>query len=95
MFNSFLKKIVPFFRQRGYSQTGQYCACASYIGRLRLHTHTHSNTYFPLQQWLQERASMLRYAYIACLTIHYNSASQPDCREHFLGAPRDAEIKNK
>jgi hypothetical protein len=22
---------------------------------------------FPLQQWLQERASMLRYTYIACL----------------------------
>jgi hypothetical protein len=23
---------------------------------------------FPLQQWLQERASMLRYTYIACLS---------------------------
>jgi hypothetical protein len=24
---------------------------------------------FPLQQWLHERASLLRYAYIACLVI--------------------------
>jgi hypothetical protein len=25
---------------------------------------------FPLQQWLHERASMLRYAYIACLVLN-------------------------
>ena len=24
---------------------------------------------FPLQQWLQERASLLRYTYIVCLVI--------------------------
>jgi hypothetical protein len=34
-------------------------------------TDTHSEYVilitFPLQQWLQERATMLRYAYIACL----------------------------
>ena len=34
-------------------------------------TNTHSEyvilTAFPLQQWLHERTSMLRYAYIACL----------------------------
>ena len=33
-------------------------------------TNTHSNYVtiiaFPLQQWLQERASLLRYTYIAC-----------------------------
>ena len=35
------------------------------------HTHTHSHTEhviliaFPRQQWLRERASMLRYTYIA------------------------------
>jgi hypothetical protein len=36
-------------------------------------THTHSEYViliaFPLQQLLQERASMLRYTYIACLVI--------------------------
>ena len=35
------------------------------------HIHTHSEYViliaFPLQQWLNERASMLRYTYIACL----------------------------
>ena len=37
------------------------------------HTHTHTHTEyvlrfaFPLQQWLQEGASMLRYTYIVCL----------------------------
>jgi hypothetical protein len=34
------------------------------------HTHTHTQyitlTAFPLQQWLQERASLLRYTPIAC-----------------------------
>ena len=36
-------------------------------------TDTHSEhvvlTTFPLQQWLYERASMLRYTYVACLVI--------------------------
>jgi len=39
------------------------------------HTHTHSKYVilitFPLQQWLQERASMLHYTYIACIAIFY------------------------
>jgi hypothetical protein len=34
-------------------------------------TNTHSQYViliaFPLQQWLQERASLLRYTYIACI----------------------------
>jgi hypothetical protein len=38
-------------------------------------TNTHSEyvilTAFPLQQWLQERASMLRYTYIACIIYIY------------------------
>jgi hypothetical protein len=38
-------------------------------------TNTHSQYVIliaiPLQQWLQERASMLRYTYIACLVMHY------------------------
>jgi hypothetical protein len=36
---------------------------------------THSQYLIPiaisLQQWLQERASMLRYTYSACLVMHY------------------------
>jgi hypothetical protein len=36
-------------------------------------TNTHSEYViviaFPLQQWLHERASMLRYTYIACLVM--------------------------
>ena len=32
------------------------------------HTHTIYNTYcFPLQQWLHKRASLLHYAYVACI----------------------------
>ena len=37
------------------------------------HTHTHTQSQyvilipFPLQQWLQERASMLRHTHTACL----------------------------
>ena len=40
-------------------------------------TNTHSEYVkliaFPLQQWLQERASMLPYKYIACLVSNQNS----------------------
>jgi hypothetical protein len=44
--------------------------------RIHTHTHTHTHTYtqtyviliaFPRQQWFRERASLLRYTYIACL----------------------------
>jgi hypothetical protein len=38
---------------------------------------------FPLQQWLQEFASMLRYAYIACLVL--NKVSVLHCQQ-FLSA---------
>ena len=31
------------------------------------HSHDVIFTAFPLQQWLHERASLLRYTYIACL----------------------------
>jgi len=37
-------------------------------------TNTHSECVmliaFPLQQWVHERASVLRYTYIACLVFH-------------------------
>jgi len=42
-------------------------------------TNAHSEyvifIYFPLQQWLHERASVLRYAYIACLVISAGSGN--------------------
>jgi len=49
------------------------------IGACALHaeylTHTHTHTLricniiaFPLQQWLHERASMLRYTHMYCLS---------------------------
>jgi hypothetical protein len=43
------------------------------IGRVRIAcwitkaTHTRCHTAFPLQQWLQERDSLLSYTYSACL----------------------------
>ena len=59
-----------------YSGAGhrwQYGACALHPGYLRLQIHTHTRYVllicFPLQQWLREHASMLRYTYIACLVI--------------------------
>jgi hypothetical protein len=44
---------------------------ALHAGLLRLRTHTGYEILigFPLQQWLHERASMLRYLYIACIMI--------------------------
>jgi hypothetical protein len=38
---------------------------------------------FPRQQWLHERASMLRYTYIACLVHNYACPSPPSCRYAF------------
>jgi hypothetical protein len=41
---------------------------------LRLYKHTHSGCVIlmasPLQQWLHERALVLRYTYIACLVVY-------------------------
>jgi hypothetical protein len=42
----------------------------------RTRKHAHTDQYvilivFPQQQWFRERASMLRYTYIACLVIHF------------------------
>ena len=41
------------------------------------HAHTHTHTEYvilialPLQQWVHERASMLRHAYIACIVVYF------------------------
>ena len=70
-------KTAPFMRYAEkilYSQTDhrrQYGACAWHAGHQRLQTHT-QNKYlllFPLQQWFNERASVLRYTYIARLSL--------------------------
>jgi hypothetical protein len=55
-----------------YSRTGhkcQYGVCALHAEYLRLQTHIARirNTAFPLQQWLHQRASKLRFKYTACL----------------------------
>ena len=51
-----------------------------YACRITKATDTHSQyvilTAFPLQQWLRERASILRYTYIACLLLFSNYAVQ-------------------
>jgi hypothetical protein len=44
--------------------------------RVRAHTHTPIHKYvtltaFPQQKWFRERASILRYTYIACLVQIY------------------------
>jgi len=56
------------------------------IGRMRIAcwipkaTNTHSQyvilTAFPLQQWLHESASLLRYTYIACIVTYTNSPTE-------------------
>ena len=57
-----------------YCTAGQaaddYGACALHARYLRLQTHTFGicNTYcFSTAQWLHERATVVRYTYIACL----------------------------
>jgi len=50
--------------------TWQYGACALHAGYLMLHIHSLSA--FRLQEWLQDRASMLRDAYIRCLSCTYS-----------------------
>ena len=54
----------------GQATDHKYSACALHGGHLILQTHTQNVQYltaFPQQQWLHERASVLRYTYIACL----------------------------
>jgi hypothetical protein len=57
-----------------------------------LHTHTHTHTHhciifiaLPLQQWLLERTSVLRYTYISCLVFQYFATYAGDAREIRVG----------
>ena len=55
--------------------TIQYSACPLCAVYLRLQTHSQYVILiaFPLQQWLNERASMFCYTYIACLGLNCSS----------------------
>jgi len=39
---------------------------------------------FPLQQWLHERTSLLRYMHIACLVYNYISLFSPKSIFHYV-----------
>jgi len=75
MFNIFFSKKSCLF----LDNVGKYCRAGQATDDNMAHTHrvldtnTHSEYIiviaFPLQQWLHERASILRYTYIACLVL--------------------------
>jgi len=60
----------------------KYCRAGNVTGDNTAHAHCMLDTsgylyseyvtfiVFPLQQWLHERAAMLRYTYIACLVYY-------------------------
>ena len=49
-------------------------ACTRPLARAHAHTHTYVIVIaFRRQQWFRERASLLRYTYIACLVILVSS----------------------
>ena len=68
-----LDKVQKCFR--AWQATHANMAHALHAGYLRLKTHTHRrcNTFcFPLQQWLQERTSMLLYTSLSALLLSYS-----------------------
>jgi hypothetical protein len=79
MFNNFFPKIVPFMRYVEKYGTARQATDDNIIRRMRFAcwitkaTDTHSEYViliaFPQQQWLRERASLLRYRYISCLVL--------------------------
>jgi hypothetical protein len=66
----FFSNIMPFMRWCGKIFRAVPGACALHAVYLSLQTHWENiifTAFFSLQQWLHERASMLRYTYNACL----------------------------
>ena len=61
------------------SQYGAYAlraVLAKLYARMRKHAHTDQYVIliaFPQQQWFHERASILRYTYIACLVATFSN----------------------
>jgi hypothetical protein len=77
VFNNSFSKIVWLWNNvekycRAQQATDDQWRMCTACWKPRLQTHTHiCNTAFPLQQWLLERTSMLRYTYTDCL-LHVN-----------------------
>ena len=74
MFTNYFPKIVPFMSkcgkilQRRAGHRWQYGACACRISDAPdIHSEYVILTAFPMQRWLHESASTLRYTYNACL----------------------------
>ena len=75
IFNNFFFETGAFYDIM-YSRAWQATDDDMAHAHLTLATNTHSEcviVFFPLQQSLHERASLLRYTYIACLTKDLNS----------------------
>jgi len=52
--------------------TVQHDACAFHAEKLKAtNTERVMRIASPRQQWLHERTSLLRYTYIACLSVHF------------------------
>jgi hypothetical protein len=68
-FNSAVYEICWKMLESGLVDRWQYGVFALHAGYLRLQIHTHIliNIAFQLQQWLHERATMLRSTYLVCL----------------------------
>jgi hypothetical protein len=71
--------------KQGYMHTR---ACTRPRSQAPAYTHAHSHTdkcvifiAFPLQQWFRERASILRYTYIACLVPRQKEKALA-CKDH-------------
>ena len=93
MFNISFSKTVPFMRKGGKVFV-EWGLTQMTIWRMRIACwipkakYTHAvcviHIAFPLQQWLQESTSMLRYTYIACLV---NIGSGYNCVASFTSRP--------
>jgi hypothetical protein len=78
MFNNFFSKIVLFMRMWKYIVRPNWPQMTVYPLRIACWipkaTNTHSECVIliaiSLQQWLHERATLLRYTYIVCLYYH-------------------------
>ena len=82
VFGTFFSKTIPFMRKCG-KNTVEWGTPQMKVWRMHIacwipkatytHTHTHSICvifiYFPLQQWLNEHASISTYTYVACLVL--------------------------
>jgi hypothetical protein len=67
----------------GLGHRRQYGRCALHAGYLRLQINTENVQYvFPTRQrWIYERASVLRYTYIACLVYDFLQPDDNEVRE--------------